>query len=103
MAVVEMAITLAMITTKIGQMTCRKRSCVLSECQPLREMATTHRMYGGAVSASVMVLLYPRLLTESAELTTDVGAGDVRTHDREEIGDRGGNEVQLQISVSDHS
>jgi hypothetical protein len=61
--VVEMAMTLAMIVTRKGQMMCRVRSCFLSECHPLIVIAATHRRYGGAVIARVVVRLKLRPAT----------------------------------------
>ena len=70
--VVEMAMTLAIIVTKKGQMMCRVRSCFLSECQPLTVIATTQSRYGGAVMARVVVRLKFRPATTiGKKLVTD--------------------------------
>ena len=77
--VVEMAMTLAMMVIKKGQMMCKVRSCFLSECQPLTVIARTHRRYGGAVMARVVVRLKfkpattigKKLVTEAAILESE--------------------------------
>lgn len=64
--VVEIAMMLAIIVTKNGQIMWSARSCFLSECHPLIVMATTQRRYGGAVMARVTVREKPRPLTTGA-------------------------------------
>lgn len=60
---VAAARTNAAIPTSSGSVTCRKRSPVLSAWIAFPNAQNTARIYGGAVSRSEMILLYPSVWT----------------------------------------